>query len=82
MTTVIAPTPGRAILGFAIANATDANGIVFMSWVDVSAAGAAPFARRLSHEGKTWIRGHHDENSEQGRALLAAYALTLGSMHT
>jgi hypothetical protein len=27
-------------------------------------------------EGKTWIRGHHDENSSEGRALLAAFVLT------
>ena len=26
--------------------------------------------------GVGWIRGHHSENSEAGRALLAAYALT------
>ena len=26
-------------------------------------------------EGIWWIRGHHDENSPEGQALLAAYAL-------
>ncbi len=27
-------------------------------------------------EGKTWIRGHYAPESEEGAALLAAYALT------
>jgi len=31
---------------------------------------------RPAQEGKRWIRGHHGEETEQGRALLAAYALT------
>jgi hypothetical protein len=28
-----------------------------------------------SDEGITWIRGHHEWNSEEGRALRAAYVL-------
>jgi len=28
-----------------------------------------------SDEGITWIRGHHDENSEEVKALRAAYAM-------
>jgi hypothetical protein len=34
-------------------------------------------ARPLAAEGKTWIRGHHDESSVEGRALLAT-AMLLG----
>jgi hypothetical protein len=36
------------------------------------ARGLTPVVRT---EGVRWIRGHHDENSSEGRALLATYLL-------
>lgn len=37
-----------------------------------------PAAWRLSDEGTVWIRGHHDAQSPEGKALLVAYVLVFG----
>jgi len=43
--------------------------------VDVSGWHGLWIVTLAANEGRTWIRGHHDADTEQGAALLAAYAL-------
>lgn len=45
------------------------------SWFTVEGLGHSLAAEV---EGVVWIRGHHLENSDEGQALLAAYALARG----
>ncbi len=51
----------------------DYNGTVVL-WHGTLAPHRRGFAAGV--EGIHWIYGHHTEDSEQGAALLAAYALT------
>lgn len=52
------------------------RGDVYLRQVDMQGT-ARPHERRAFAEGEGvwWIRGHHDEQSPEGQALLAAYAL-------
>jgi hypothetical protein len=46
-----------------------------LSYVFLAAKSGSPFLGP-EEEGVRWVRGHYNENSEVGQALLAAYALS------